>query len=851
MMAHRSQYSSSNKHTTTSGSALLLILGAIVFATILILAAFSRVQTASGIVRSGTNASIAARMEQEALNEVLAMLADGTADSDTKWASRPGELIIFNEDDIETIPLHTGLAADATQGVNLNAAALTQPDRNFLTGSAGPAMLAKWISVYENGTRTDTPGVFDPSNKIIGRYAYWVDDESTKLNLNTSYTRLAASNPTFPSHPSQIPLQVLSSTSAADGESLADAIHTTRTTQGVFHSVGDALRSVEGAPNEAEWREDLRRAIFSTTHLNSSPESTFFNEPKIVLTTDATRANGRPYINLNDIPGTVALLNSYLTRTDWPILAGASYQDKFFSGSPDRITQISLNIIDTVRAKETPTSATPLDTGILFPIRGAVNAGGNFEVNLSTGLSNSFKSMSRGPRITELALWRASQPNADGTRNWHFLMEIHLPENGGLDSIDLTKLGRYKENFGEGNNARISIAAAECYPNATLLAGEYRVVSWEVSQEATKDAGSTRNMRVPLFLNNTAIDVVPLEALPLVDPSTSIPVPVTDGETGKTSISISDATSVVTSTEVDDPYVNSRRQDWVPRSSGSSFGAANSIRSVGQSAQKASPEQDMDASGNITDIGVRLPHPAGHPSNPTGRVESVGELGFIHTGLQTAGAGIDSTPWRTLRLQPRHPDALASNTLPDWALLDIFTVPSADAADPLVNPSRGTTAGRVNINSKILPFTGVDRILALTALMTDLESVPSGFDPIAAAGDVAAKNPANTSVAEGKFTNPDAVEPFAHPAEIIEVAGVADGGEASESVVRQIIDHVSIRTNVFLMQVAAQAVVQTPNGDIQVLAENRAAIAIERIEDDATSPAAIRFRQSGRVQLSH
>lgn len=59
---------------------------------------------------------------------------------------------------------------------------------------------------------------------------------------------------------------------------------------------------------------------------------------------------------------------------------------------------------------------------------------------------------------------------------------------------------------------------------------------------------------------------------------------------------------------------------------------------------------------------------------PTNGIQSVAQLGAIHTGL----------PWRTLRFLPTPATELAQGP-PDWILLDLFTVTNPSVARPMIN----------------------------------------------------------------------------------------------------------------------------------------------------------------------
>lgn len=824
------------------GSALLITLVLVAIATVVLIATFTRVRVSSGIVRSVADSVSASQMVNEAENAAIAVLRAQTTDvggSTPVWVSRPGEIVTIEPDAgsgaVTAIPspLHSGLAADYDEGVNLNAARLSTPGLSLITGDPAQEFPVRWIYVRQDGSRSiNGPGAYLASNPVIGRFAYWTDDESTKLNTNLASYRNTV---TAPSDPSQISLRPLS---ASDDLALAQAIEETRLTGGIYETPLDIRR----ASQNDQQAGDLEAARFSLTHANHSPESTFFNEPKIVLTTKAALADGRPYINLNDIPGTVALINRYLTRTDWPIAPGKSYQDKFYAGDPARITQLSLNIIEYVRARES--SATAADMGITIPIRGTME-GNDFVLNGTTGLSNSFRGMNRGPRLTELAMWRAGTLNPDGTRTFRLFLEVHLPTTMGLASVDLTKLDRYTAVNSSLNPARTPILASNCYPDAILPAGGYRVVSWTQNLPAGIWASGEARLRAVIFNRSpsAAIDLAPLESLPVGSPTTTIPIPVTTGTTGATTATAEQAIAEITrSVEVDDPLVNGRSNDWVINSSGHTLAAANSIRSVGQPAKTSSPEQDMDSQGNVTDVGVVHPAPAGAPGNLSGSVQSIAELGHIHTGVQVAAASQAGTPWRTLRLQPRHPNALPSNTLPDWALLDVFALPSTTPNDPLINPFPGSSGGKINLNSRIQPFAAtLTRSLPLEALMTDLTDPPAGFDPELIARNIIDRVPSSESIAQGRFFENSAEAVFSHPAEVIEAAGMADRGESSEQILKQVIDHLRVKGSVFTIYSVGQALVQRPDGGIEVRGEDRRMTMVERRES-GTSPTRVTFR---------
>ena len=82
--------------------------------------------------------------------------------------------------------------------------------------------------------------------------------------------------------------------------------------------------------------------------------------------------------------------------------------------------------------------------------------------------------------------------------------------------------------------------------------------------------------------------------------------------------------------------------------------------------------------------------------------------------------------------------------------------------------------------------------------------------------------------------------------EVCEIAGVADGGEQSEELVRQIGSLTTARTGVFTIYSVGQALKQTPSGQLTITAEQRTQTMVERVSasvgTSGTNPAVVDFR---------
>lgn len=123
------------------------------------------------------------------------MLATGggalAADMPNDWAARPNEFVDLNEpvkrgnDWIFPIASPSAIAANpaSPQGNEVIGFESSLPNTG---GPDGPdnrlVMPARWLYLMEDGTLSADPSVGEP----IIRFAFWTDDESSKINLNTA-----------------------------------------------------------------------------------------------------------------------------------------------------------------------------------------------------------------------------------------------------------------------------------------------------------------------------------------------------------------------------------------------------------------------------------------------------------------------------------------------------------------------------------------------------------------------------------------------------------------------------------------------------------------------------------------
>ncbi|SDT92804.1 Verru_Chthon cassette protein A [Verrucomicrobium sp. GAS474] len=92
---------------------------------------------------------------------------------------------------------------------------------------------------------------------------------------------------------------------------------------------------------------------------------------------------------------------------------------------------------------------------------------------------------------------------------------------------------------------------------------------------------------------------------------------------------------------------------------------------------------------------------------PNRQMPSPGMFGSLPTGVKA------NVPWRTLLFRPQ-PTHFGATSPTDHLLLDLFWMP---VVDPYAISDRFSTAGKINMNYQILPFTYIERSTGINALL--------------------------------------------------------------------------------------------------------------------------------------
>ncbi|MFV0533961.1 MAG: hypothetical protein ACK5MR_09935, partial [Cumulibacter sp.] len=429
-------------------------------------------------------------------------------------------------------------------------------------------------------------------------------------------------------------------------------------------------------------------------------------------------------------------------------------------------------------------------------------------------------------------------------------VELYLPPGYGATSIDLTNYGVGLDVGYEGNSigtGTIQLIAEEpeSIPSIYKRFGQFGIVNGSktmlpgsitvVASNAKFRLGETKG-RSDLKITGLRLSLFNSEGGSVTDrieliPTLSERIPYTIGEDHKPEDEIS-------SRSVDDPSINKATGDWGAQAS-NTFGSLPSSTTLGAAPLSLSAQQDTDSSDLLTDAGMHFPSPKGQAENPLGRVDSIADLGFVHTGVHTTSSSGSGVPWRTVRLQPQ----ASTTNLPDWLLLDLFqlplspSAPFADAPLPFIAGTYASTGGKIGLNNQVFPFEAtMDRTAPLEAVF---ENASKGAGTVSALEATAiVRNIRDKTLAtSGKLYDlPD----YVSPGQIVEVKDIADGGEISEKLVRQAVDLLSVRSGVFSIYSVGQSIRQTPSGNIEVLGEQRSQALVERIQETGGTPAIFR-----------
>jgi hypothetical protein len=818
-------------HRARHSSALVITMMLVCLITVLLVGFVGSMRLEIFSARAQLNSTKATFYSQAAQDMAVSRLYYAMSSTNGFWVTQPGRATASISGSLTTVLLSSNptsgapaTSASTNLAADFNVSSLEGSNGNLLA-LTNAVMRVQWMYVHQDGSYESGTPTISTANPVVGRFAFWVDDESTKINVNTAYTNNASLYPA--SHPGRVNLSTLSIVPG-----FADSVKTFRANNHYFNSSAEFCQSNSISGSIDAWKTNR----FNLTHYNHSLEWNLFNEPRILLTAKKSIAEAiygtgttnyiRIVSNGSDDPGALAALNATsvsavvgkiaaeLNRTDWPIMtsaaASASFGGKF---TPVRSEQIALNIVEYVRAAESTNN-------VVAPIWGSLASSGGVFAMSSAANGNLLIGNNRGPRITEIAVNSVSAP----VGGYNVVTEIHLPRYFGLTSIDLSTL-TLTVYLGYPSGTA-SFSGPWAASSTTLLAGNYASVTRTLSATA-----GLATVSVAAQLTDSAGQIVEIAPLSYLNATP-----------GWINCTVSTANSM----NITDPNLSRGVSNWT--SAARTLGSTNSATMA--SVLTTGPLQDLTASlsGSITDVSMRFPVPSGTSGNAFGMVGSVGELGYVHTGNECVGV---ATPWRTIRLQPQR---TSDGYLPDWAILDLFAAPlnvsRSDADGPYILPSSDTNSigGKINVNAVNVTTVNSNYYSRLTPMILLFQGAANMTTASTTLSTTTASNMVfniwKCTVAVTNTSEKYGSGFFYAPGQIVEVAGVADGGEATESRFRDVSSLITTRGNVFTIYSVGQVIKQDKSGNLNVMGEHRRATMVERVQSGSSGKFQIVYSQT-------
>ena len=184
------------------GVALVIVLSMIVLITALVVSFTVSMRTERQAARSTSENERTKLVAEAALAHAVSILSSnipqpvppGVTRNPVNWSISPGMLNIIRPgtQDYTQIPLSSNPNADYVSGAddaNLNLLQASTNQYPIITadasGTAYPMSVA-WISLLQSPASPASA-----TNPMVARYAFWIDDENAKININTAYGKPA------------------------------------------------------------------------------------------------------------------------------------------------------------------------------------------------------------------------------------------------------------------------------------------------------------------------------------------------------------------------------------------------------------------------------------------------------------------------------------------------------------------------------------------------------------------------------------------------------------------------------------------------------------------------------------
>ena len=264
------------------GSALVMTLVIIVLITVVTVGYLASVMLETKTATSSLDQERAYGVAMVGVHEAMSRVRDALGPWDDPyrnfftnappfyWSVSPGRLTRFSYGDLTSSNFALFSESSVTNTVNLNRQI---GDGSYPILGTTNALSVRWVNLLQNPSLPASP-----SNAIIGRYAFWVDTEGAKINVNTADgTAKYTTNSLGIGSPTEVSLQVLAGTngqplSVTNAQSIVQVARTSN-----FQSPREILR-VSGVTADV-----YTNNVFSLTAYSRSPELNVFGQPRVAV----------------------------------------------------------------------------------------------------------------------------------------------------------------------------------------------------------------------------------------------------------------------------------------------------------------------------------------------------------------------------------------------------------------------------------------------------------------------------------------------------------------------------------------------------------------------------------------
>jgi len=772
------------------GIALVLTLAVLSVLSLIVIGFLVSMRTEQATARNNGYVVIARQLAQAGVDNAIYLMRTNmpVITRQNYYVTQPGGAV-------STLPVLTDLLyppdASGTDNVDLNADRAIIPPNGDYASAAVREVRTGWVNVCTNGM---TNGF-----ALLGRYTYWVDDDASKLNLNSANQRNSSYAPT----PADVDLTGLLGMDTGK----ATATRSYAANNGFFTTEQwQLVPSVGAGP--------VSNNAFYVTVYSKDDNITPWGSPRFNLNDPSITAIAN---NLQMVAAIAAITNLLMdaSLTNW-FGPGQDFRSKY-----GNVTQIAANMIDWIDTDSIPTDASvdwqdqtpPAYLGLeATPYLNELRITNSLQViDVGAGLYEyTFTT------TTDVELWNMYGTNYLPAANTEILL-LNRP------SLGVYSGGAPLFTYPLPNTATINTGAGL---NAPLTNTSYTAVSITDTFVTTNAIGDS------VVMSNVTMTAIYRSPVGRIDYAL-IPLP---GRTNTITAPPAFGTNTVGNRQItgcNDPRVKPVSYDWhtsTPTAAGSVGTGANSA--IDRQVVSTNGASLIASDGAISGSNDSSSHPISPPTRDKGRIDSVGELGYIHTGW----------PWRTLCFQAQPPEELTgTNLIPDWIMIDLFSYTNV------------AVLGRINLNAAVTNISAgamSRRLRPLQALFT----APLSMSPVDPSTNIY-----DSILNQTLFVNPPPSNFLAGVmnfcGQVCEVTNFAAGAtdEVRERRMRSIANLITVRSNTFTIWTLGQAIQDIGgasggppdgvfNGSDKIVAEAKIQTVVERYVDTSSGSSNVAFR---------